>query len=123
MLQSFPETGFFCNEIYDGAAGEMSSSASNLGSSWFGYALGLMVELGFTVVGQDQLAGGPPLDNDPSVSMLDWKTGQPLECEILECSNAGGCFWHWVEDSGGRSRFLQQLALLFNNSLCTHYLL
>ena len=45
--------------------------------SWFGYAVGLMAELGFLDVGQDQLAGGPPPDNEGVVSMLDWTTGQP----------------------------------------------
>ena len=36
-----------------------------------------MAELGFRVVGQDQLAGGPPPDNSATVSCLDWETGQP----------------------------------------------
>ena len=36
-----------------------------------------MAELGFKVVGQDQLAGGPGPDNEGTVSMLSWTTGQP----------------------------------------------
>ena len=69
--------GLFCNEIYDGDGSPMASASSNLAASWFGYAVGNMAELGFYDVGQDQLAGGPPPDNERTVSMLDWNTGQP----------------------------------------------
>merc|ERR1712232_546804 len=78
-----PETGLFCNEIYDGddsgvQGGTMIGNPSwNLAASWFGYAVGSMAELGFKVVGQDQLAGGPSPDNEGTVSMLDWNSGRP----------------------------------------------
>ena len=43
----------------------------------FRYAVGNLAEVGFKVVGQDQLAGGPSPDNSASVSCLDWATGRP----------------------------------------------
>ena len=73
-----PDTGLFCNEIYDGDGSPMASAGSNLAASWFGYAVGNMAELGFMDVGQDQLAGGPSPDNEEVVSMLDWDTGHAI---------------------------------------------
>jgi hypothetical protein len=68
-----PETGFFCNEIYDGDGSGVNghtmlgdTQSWNLAASWFGVAVGHMAELGFLLVGQDQLAGGPSPDNSAS---------------------------------------------------------
>jgi len=79
-----PDTGFFCNEIYDGDGSGISghtmlgnSQSWNLAASWFATAVGYMAELGFHLVGQDQLAGGPGPDNSAFVSCLDWNTGRP----------------------------------------------
>jgi hypothetical protein len=38
---------------------------------------GKFAQLGYKIVGQDQLIGGPFPDNFPSVTMLDWDSGQP----------------------------------------------
>ena len=49
----------------------------NAAAASFAYAYGQLALQGFKYVGQDQLIGGPWPDNEPSVSCLDWKTGQP----------------------------------------------
>ena len=65
----------FVNEIYDnddsgeeGGRPNRQTLSWNIAGSWFGYASSNMAELGFRVVGQDQLAGGPSPDNSATVS-------------------------------------------------------
>jgi hypothetical protein len=80
-----PDTKVLVNEIYDGDNSgvgpgntvDRTTRSWNLAASWFGYAVGRMAEMGFEVVGQDQLAGGPAPDNVAPVSCLDWTTGDP----------------------------------------------
>jgi len=67
----------FVNEIYDnddsgeeGGRPNRQTLSWNIAGSWFGYAASNMAELGFRVVGQDQLAGGPSPDNSATVSCL-----------------------------------------------------
>jgi hypothetical protein len=43
----------------------------------FAYGYATLAELRYKYVGQDQLVGGTWPDNEPSVSCLDWQTGQP----------------------------------------------
>lgn len=43
----------------------------------FAYGYQKLALLGYKLVGADQLVGGPWPDNEPAVSMLDWKTGEP----------------------------------------------
>ena len=42
----------------------------------FAYAFGVLSEQGFAWVGADQLIGGTWPDNEPSVSCMDWQTGE-----------------------------------------------
>ncbi len=43
----------------------------------FAYGYGRLALAGYKYVGADQLIGGPWPDNEPAVSCLDWKTGEP----------------------------------------------
>jgi len=43
----------------------------------FAYGYGKLALAGYKAAGADQLIGGPWPDNEPAVSCLDWKTGEP----------------------------------------------
>merc|ERR1719359_1148749 len=49
----------------------------NAAAASFAYAYGRMSELGYKIVGADQLVSGPWPDNEPAVASLDWDTGEP----------------------------------------------
>ena len=51
--------------------------AWNAAAGVFAYAFGTLAEHGYLVVGHDQLVAGTWPDNEPTVAMLDWVTGDP----------------------------------------------
>merc|ERR1719272_82213 len=51
--------------------------AWNSAAACFAFGYATLAELQYKYVGQDQLIGGTWPDNEPSVSCMDWQTGQP----------------------------------------------
>jgi hypothetical protein len=49
----------------------------NVAAGSFAYGYARLALVGYKYVGADQLIGGPWPDNEPAVSCLDWKSGQP----------------------------------------------
>ena len=70
-----------CPNWQDAASQGLSANRQTL--SWnhdatvFVYNFARLSELGYLYVTSDQLVGGPWPDNYPSVSSLDWHTGEP----------------------------------------------
>ena len=51
--------------------------AWNAAAGTFAYAFGTLAERDYLLVGHDQLVAGTWPDNEPTVAMLDWTTGEP----------------------------------------------
>ena len=84
--RSRPVCGAMDSELYGGDPDLRSgkglginrrTQSWNVAAATFAYAFGSLAELDYAFVGMDQLIGGVWPDNSPSVSMLDWQTGQP----------------------------------------------
>jgi len=70
-----------CPNWQDPRTTNLTISRGTLGwssaAACFAYGFGKMAQLGYKIVGADQLIGGPWPDNEPAVTSLDWTTGQP----------------------------------------------
>lgn len=60
-----------------GRAANRKTVSWNHDATVYAYNFARLSELGYLYVSSDQLVGGPWPDNYPSVSSLDWQTGEP----------------------------------------------
>ena len=60
-----------------GRAANRKTLSWNHDATTYAYNFARLSELGYLYVSSDQLVGGPWPDNYPSVSSLDWQTGEP----------------------------------------------